>query len=333
MRTAGGSTRQRAAYSAIAAGVALLIALAEIGATASAAGVPAAADTATAAALYEPVAADSAGASATGKSALSTLPASTGEPSASAADASTEAGDSSAPEADTSGPSVSHSEHPAAPTVTTETVIVPTSMPAPSYVKQGAGMPLSTTEIPQSMGFPEPATADIDRATDPQAIYYQARQNPQLIDPKLHSLQEFISEGDESSPLGVELREDQRKLNSGEIANGLTIVDVRSGSAAAQGGLRAARHTAHNVATGVAVAASLFFPPAVLAVPLLEQVNLGDSYDMIIGVDGARVVNFLDFEDRMRDVQPGQIVYLSIVRNGDRLQVPVHVQSLSNAPF
>jgi S1-C subfamily serine protease len=54
---------------------------------------------------------------------------------------------------------------------------------------------------------------------------------------------------------------------------------------------------------------------------------------MIIGVDGARVVNYLDFEDRMRDVQPGEIVYLSIVRNGDRVQVPVQVQSLSTAPF
>jgi hypothetical protein len=41
------------------------------------------------------------------------------------------------------------------------------------------------------------------------------------------------------------------------------------------------------------------------------------------------VVNFLDFEDRMRDVQPGEIVYLSIVRNGDRVQVPVHIESLT----
>ena len=183
------------------------------------------------------------------------------------------------------------------------------------------------------MGAPEPATADIDRAADAQAIYYQARQNPQLIDPQLHSLQEFVSEGDESSPLGVQLREDQRKLNSGEIANGLLIVAVRKGSAAAMSGLHEARHTARNVVAGMAVAASLFFPPAVLMVPILDQVNLGDSYDMIIGVDGKRVANYLDFEDRMRDVQPGEIVYLSIVRNGDRVQVPLHVQALSDASF
>ena len=304
----------------------MLLALGEIGATARAADAPTAADTATAAALYEPVATDPA-ASATGKTAPATLPATSGASSASAADTSSGTDDSSASESDTSA------SHPPLPPVTTETVIVPTSMPAPSYVKQGAGVPPSTTEIPQSMGAHEPATADIDRATDSQALYYQASQNPQLIDPQLHSLQEFISEGDESSPLGVELREDQRKLNSGEIANGLTIVGVRNGSAAAKGGLRAAQHTARTVVTAVAVAASLFFPPAVLAVPILDQVNLGDSYDMIIGVDGARVVNYLDFEDRMRDVQPGEVVYLSIVRNGDRVQVPVQVQSLSTAPF
>ena len=45
---------------------------------------------------------------------------------------------------------------------------------------------------------------------------YEEQQNPRLCDPKLHSLQEFISEGDESSPLGMDLREDQCKLNSGD---------------------------------------------------------------------------------------------------------------------
>jgi S1-C subfamily serine protease len=220
------------------------------------------------------------------------------------------------------------------PSVTTETVIVPTSIPAPSYIRQGGGLPPSTTEIPQSIGAPEPAAEEIDRnAADAQVITYEAQQNPQLIEPQLHSLQEFISEDDESSPLGMELREERRKLNSGEVANGLLIVGVRDGSAAAKGGLHACQRTARNVLEGAAVAASLFFPPAVLAVPLLEQVSLGDSYDMIIGVDGTRVANFLDFEDRMRDVQPGEIVYLSIVRNGDRVQVPVHVQTLSPAVF
>ncbi len=164
-------------------------------------------------------------------------------------------------------------------------------------------------------------------ATNAQIVTYeQAQQNPQLIDPQLHSLQEFMNEGDGISPLGVQLREDQRKLSSGEVANGLLIVGVQARSAAAAAGLHALRRTGHNVAEGLAIAAAFFFPPAVFAVPIIDSVNMGESYDMIIGVDGSRVSNYLDFEDRMRDVQPGEIVYLSIVRNGQRVQVPVHVQ-------
>jgi len=171
-------------------------------------------------------------------------------------------------------------------------------------------------------------TAEIDnQATNSQIITYeQAQQNPQLIDPQLHSLQEFINEGDESSPLGVQLREDQRKLDDGEVANGLLIVGVDKHSAAANAGLHPLRRTGHDVAEGLAIAAAMFFPPAVLAVPIVASVNMGETYDMIIGVDGSRVTNYLDFEDRMRDIQPGEIVYLSIVRNGQRVQVPVHVQ-------
>jgi len=327
MRTAGGSTRPRATYGAIAFGVAILIALGEFGATAIAAAAPATADTASAAALYEPVAAASAPAAtpAAAKSGDGKSPASTSTSSSTAA--ANLASDADTPTA------ADGSAEPPAPVVTTETVIVPASTPAPSYVKQGVRLSPSTTEIPQSAGAPEPSTAEIDRATDAQAIYYQAQHNPQMIDPQLHSLQEFMNEGPQTSPLGLDLHEDQRKLNSGEVANGLLIVGVRDGSAAAKVGLHACKNTTRAVVTGVAVAAALFFPPAVLAIPLVEQANLGDSYDMIIGVDGTRVTNFMDFEDTMRDLQPGETVYLSIVRDGKRMQVSVPVGSMSIVPF
>jgi S1-C subfamily serine protease len=48
---------------------------------------------------------------------------------------------------------------------------------------------------------------------------------------------------------------------------------------------------------------------------------------LIIGVDGSRVTNFLDFYDCMRNVQPGEIVYLNILRNGHRVQVPMQITS------
>jgi S1-C subfamily serine protease len=69
----------------------------------------------------------------------------------------------------------------------------------------------------------------------------------------------------------------------------------------------------------------MVFPPAILAVPIVIDAQVGESYDMIIGVDGNRVTNFLDFEDRMRQVRGGELVYFSIVRDGHRKQITVKV--------
>jgi S1-C subfamily serine protease len=210
----------------------------------------------------------------------------------------------------------------------TKTVIVPDSMPAPEPPPAQASEPPTTTEIPQSVSGPQPGTAEIDPANAQIVTYQQAQENPQMIDPQLHTLQEFINEENPSSSLGVELREDQRKLDSGEVANGLLVVGVQAHSAAALAGLRPDKHTMRNVLQGAAIAASLFPPaaPLMFLVPVLNEVSLGETYDLIIGVDGTRVTNYLDFEDRLRDVRPGEIVYLSIVRNGQRVQVPVHIQ-------
>ena len=64
---------------------------------------------------------------------------------------------------------------------------------------------------------------------------------------------------------------------------------------------------------------------AVVVIPAIDYMQVGESYDMIIGVDGSRVTNFLDFQDRMRDLQPGELVYLSVVRDGKRVQVTMPV--------
>jgi S1-C subfamily serine protease len=37
------------------------------------------------------------------------------------------------------------------------------------------------------------------------------------------------------------------------------------------------------------------------------------------------VSNFLDLYDGMRDTQPGEIVYLNILRNGRRVQGPLRI--------
>ncbi len=146
------------------------------------------------------------------------------------------------------------------------------------------------------------------------------------------SLRDFVSEGEETSPIGVQLRETRRKLKGGEEADGLLVVKVVRNSPAAKAGLKPYHRIAQNMLTGATIAAAMVFPPAILILPVLDYTQLGESYDMIIGVDGARVTNFIDFEERMRGVQPGQLVYLSVVRNGRRIQVEVSMPPNAQMP-
>ena len=157
---------------------------------------------------------------------------------------------------------------------------------------------------------------------------YEASQNPEVTDPKLHSLNEYLNETDELSPLGLRLRAERRGLKYGGEAEGLLIVSITPGSPAANAGLHAYNRTTKNILEGAAIGASLVFPPAIFAIALFDPIPFGESYDLIIGVDASRVTNFLDFESQVRDVRPGEIVYLNIVRDGSRLQVPVQVPAL-----
>ncbi|HYA35314.1 MAG TPA: PDZ domain-containing protein [Candidatus Binataceae bacterium] len=198
-----------------------------------------------------------------------------------------------------------------------------------------SGTAPSTQEIPQAVApdnsavapnpetqpIPPPASANGQQPQSEIAKYEQS-QNPEQ-DPKVGTLREFMAEGDETSSIGVEVRETHRKLKSGEEADGLLVMQVFSGSPAEQAGLKPLKRTTHNVLSGAAIAAAMIFPPAIMVLPILDYAQVGESYDMIIGVDGSRVTNFLDFEERMRTAQPGQIVYLSVVRNGVRTQLPV----------
>lgn len=169
----------------------------------------------------------------------------------------------------------------------------------------------------------EPAAATPENAS--QVVNYEENQQMPLNEPQLHSLQEFMNEGANTSPLGVELQEGARQTKNGREIDGLLVVSMQPGSPADRAGVQAGHRAAHDVIEGAAVAASLVFPPAVLAVPVIETIQLGENYDLIIGVDGNRVTNFMDFQDQLRDARPGETVYLNILRGGRRLQLPVEM--------
>ena len=159
---------------------------------------------------------------------------------------------------------------------------------------------------------------------------YSAAGSP-AVDPHLHSLDEYVHSGViDASPLGLTVREARRQLKSGGSANGRLIVGLIKGGPAANAGLHAAQETAQHVLQGVAIAGSLAFPPAIVLLPVFASLPLVTGGDLIIAVDGYRVINAIDFENHLRDVQPGEIVYLTIVRGGERQQTRVVVPPLAH---
>ena len=170
------------------------------------------------------------------------------------------------------------------------------------------------------------SAADSQSSNESSEVARYEEEQSGLPPEQLRRLQQFDSEGELSTPFGMQLREARRTLKSGEEADGLLVTAVEKGSPAAAVGLRAYKHNVHDALTAAAMVGAVFSGGlAVVVIPALDYMQVGESYDLIIGVDGSRVTNFLDFQDRMRDLQPGEVIYLSVVRNGKRLQVTMPV--------
>ncbi len=161
-----------------------------------------------------------------------------------------------------------------------------------------ASQPLGAATAPDS----EPPAED-----NSEVARYQEEQSG-MPPEQLKALQEFDSEGELTTPFGMQLREAKRSLKSGEDADGLLITAVAKGSPAAAAGLRPYSHTVHDAIAAAALVGAVFSGGlSVVVIPAIDYMQVGESYDMIIGVDGSRVTNFLDFQDRMRNLQPGEI--------------------------
>jgi S1-C subfamily serine protease len=65
--------------------------------------------------------------------------------------------------------------------------------------------------------------------------------------------------------------------------------------------------------------ASVFFPPAMMGVMALSKVT--ETHELIIAVDGKRICDVADFEHAIVNAEPGEMVYLTVVRHGERQQI------------
>jgi hypothetical protein len=216
--------------------------------------------------------------------------------------------------------------------------------PDPNYAPNASEIPSASDDLsaaPSAGSQPssestssEPGSSEAASSEPNEITSYQQEQSG-MPPQQLKDLQEYDSGGDLSTSLGMRLREDKRALSTGEEADGLLITGVITNSPAADAGLHAYNAAGHNVMTGVAMAGAMMFPPAILLVPLLDYTSIGETYDLIIGMDGARVRNFLDYQDRTRDLMPGEMIYLSVIRDGKRLQLtltapPNQIQATSS---
>jgi hypothetical protein len=196
-------------------------------------------------------------------------------------------------------------------------------------------IPPETQEIPQAMPDETPvATIPPGTVPSPSDLsHYLHQDDPYAAG--VGNLHTYLPEGEETSAIGFAMRESRCRLKTGEQTDGLLILKVDKDSPAARAGLRPYRGGAQHALQALAIGAGMAFPPAMLltmvALPMIEYTEAGKSYDMITGVDGMRVTNFGDFEERMNDVKPGELVYFNLVRDGKRVQIAIPVPALATS--
>jgi hypothetical protein len=94
--------------------------------------------------------------------------------------------------------------------------------------------------------------------------------------------------------------------------DGVEILAVLPSSPAAAAGVHGERQQAHAALRLGLLAASIFFPPAMLDVAVLGSSGPGKSQELTIAVDGVRIYDVSDFGAALDQVQPGEVVYPTI---------------------
>lgn len=135
--------------------------------------------------------------------------------------------------------------------------------------------------------------------------------------------------------LGLQVRAAVGRVSDQLVVPGLAVVSVAPDTPAAKAGLRALKaepnRSREGALTLVAVVTGIFFPPALYlwALSMNDENRIGKACDLIIGVDGTRVAHVLDLDQELRAVKPGDVVYLNVLRNGKRAQVPLYLPTAS----
>ena len=80
----------------------------------------------------------------------------------------------------------------------------------------------------------------------------------------------------------------------------------------------------------ITLVGTLVFVPTRFIYDWVSDTDAGDWHDLIIGVDGERVQYVSELENALGQVKEGDIVYLTLLRSGKRVQVPVSLETVGS---
>jgi hypothetical protein len=164
-------------------------------------------------------------------------------------------------------------------------------------------------------------------AAQPDSDQYDDETNPQAAadgGATFADMDQFVTNDDVyQSPIGALVQHNCVKLVTKQMACGLAVLEVRPGSPAAIAGMRPYSGLVHTLLGATVVGVAMVFPPAFAAIGLVDNNHVGEAFDLIIGVDGQRIHAISDFQRAISEVRLGDVIYVTVVRQGKRLQLPV----------
>ncbi len=138
--------------------------------------------------------------------------------------------------------------------------------------------------------------------------------------------------------LGIRVFQNEGKLASGQILSGLAVTSVDQSGPAYDAGIRAQhlqmkKAAAQIGAAALCVGAAAFFPPALIGIPLVTR-TMGSprAYDVIVAIDAERIRDVSELENSLRYVKAGETIYVTIIRDGQRVQLRVPMPAVASAP-
>jgi len=151
----------------------------------------------------------------------------------------------------------------------------------------------------------------------------------QRVRPLSEYLWDVPTKREDVDRLGIEVADTIDRFEGHDVF-GVEVLNVRLSSPGAHAGLRSRKAAVSMVLKTITLVGTLAFVPTRFIYDWVSETGAGDWHDLIIGVDGERVQSVSELENALGQVKEGDIVYLTLLRSGKRVQVPVSLQTLGS---